>query len=462
MHYSKHSTIVILLAASVLFCKCKKGWLEIKSQKSQTTPTTLSDYQAILDLTPIMNENEISIGEIAADGHYITDAIWNNSTYSISRNAYTWSNTFSYPFMTAWDATYNRVFICNVVLEGIQKIKTTSTEEKNQKNDIYGQALFNRAEAFWSLSQVFALPYNSVDQNQNMGIPLRLTSEIYEKSQRSSVKETYERIITDLKSAAELLQDKALVPTRGSRVAAYALLARTYLAMSRFDSSASYANKGLSIQNTLLDYNLVPESDGSIFGGSNFNPEVIFFSTMSMSEMDDYLFSNYLVDQLLFNLYDNADLRKTRFFQETDGIIRFKGNYHTSSYPLFCGISTDELYLIRAENYARIGLVNEAMKDLNDLLIKRWNENVIFKPKLANTAEEALNQILIERRKELILRNLRWSDIRRLNHEKDYAMTITRKIGGASFSIEPNSYKFTFPLPDNVLSKSGMPQTTGW
>ncbi len=125
-------------------------------------------------------------------------------------------------------------------------------------------------------------------------------------------------------------------------------------------------------------------------------------------------------------------------------------------------MTTDEVYLIRAECLARLGQKDAALADLNILMKKRWRNTVTYPIIVAADATEALNRILVERRKELLRRGLRWTDLRRLNKEPQYAVTITRVVNGITYTLEPNSYKDTFPIPDDIIAATGMQQNTGW
>src|SRR3546814_20049653 len=122
------------------------------------------------------------------------------------------------------------------------------------------------------------------------------------------------------------------------------------------------------------------------------------------------------------------------FRKNEDGTMYFRGSYHQSSVP-FSGLATDEVYLIRAECYARTGNVAAAMEDVNTLLEKRWKAGTFF-PFSAQTAEEALSFILKERRKELVLSSMRWSGLRRLNQDAGFSAILIRKLKGRS---EPGS-----------------------
>lgn len=117
---------------------------------------------------------------------------------------------------------------------------------------------------------------------------------------------------------------------------------------------------------------------------------------------------------------------------------------------------TDEIYLIRAECYARNGDKTNALKDLNDLLITRFKTGT-FVPFTASTPEEALNIILQERKKTLVLRGLRWIDIKRLNLE-GRNISITRKVDGITYTLPPNDPRFAVPLHSILVGDYGYQQ----
>jgi hypothetical protein len=124
---------------------------------------------------------------------------------------------------------------------------------------------------------------------------------------------------------------------------------------------------------------------------------------------------------------------------------------------MFTGIATDEMYLIRAESYARQNKTDLALADLNLLLSKRFKSSQ-FTPITNTDAKQALKLILMERRKELMFRTLRWSDLKRLNKEPDYAQTLTRKINGVVYELKPNSIRYTLQIDGDVIQISGMQQ----
>ncbi|MET7000171.1 RagB/SusD family nutrient uptake outer membrane protein [Chitinophaga defluvii] len=441
---------------------CKKGeWYDVKTDKSLAVPSTLKDMQALLDNVGVLNGSTIALGEIGSDGHSIKDADAQRLG-DTEYNAYTWS--YGKPYITVADwasnndiGAYPRIYYCNTILDGVKKLTPANNEEQLLWNSIKGQALFHRAKNFFDLAQVFAPPYNVTTANTDLSIPLRLESDINIPSKRSSVKETYEQIINDLLTAETLLPATPLFKTRASRPAVFALLARTYLCMQDYVNAKKFADSCLKNFNTLLDYNILSTTDAQPF--TIFNPEVIFHSRMLSYRS---IRAAMIIDPELYDLYDSNDLRKEIFFTKnlTTGEVKSKGTY-TGTVLLFTGLASDEVYLIRAESNARSGNSKAAMEDLNNLLRKRWKAET-FKEFTAIDAEDALRQVLNERKKELLLRGLRWSDLRRLNQDERFKITINRIISGTTYTLEPESFKYTLPIPDDIIQITGMTQNLGW
>jgi tetratricopeptide (TPR) repeat protein len=286
---------------------------------------------------------------------------------------------------------------------------------------------------------------------------MRLTSDITLPSKRSTNEASYKQIIDDLNIAKDLLPDRPQIVTRASKTAALALLARIYLSMENYDMAFQSADQCLKIYSALLDYNNVIASANFI---GVYNSEVLFHANYS----DNFTTTNYLIDRGLYESYQGDDLRKSRLFREnaTTKVVTFKGNYDSGTSLIFCGLATDEVYLIRAECYARAGKITDSMRDLNDLMKMRWDKTKIYPVITANDQEDAIRKILLERRKELVNRGIRWSDLRRLNKDSRFAVTLKRTVLGVEYTLEPNSYRYTFPIPDDIVQQIGITQNPGW
>lgn len=290
-------------------------------------------------------------------------------------------------------------------------------------------------------------------------MPIRRSSAVGEIKDRGTLAQSYDQVIQDLQAAESLLPLTTAYKTRPSRAAALGLLARVYLTIQNYQQAAVAASACLELNNRLIDYNqLNPTASRPVPAAlPNGNDEVLYYSSLTGLS---FLIASLLtmIDPELYNSYDNHDLRKSIFFRDRgNGVITFKGNYSGAS-TVFAGIATDEIYLIRAEAYARTGNVAGSMTDLNELMIKRWNNSVAYPVITAETPSEALRKILTERRKELVYRNLRWTDLRRLNLEPPFAKTITRTIKGITYTLPANDNRYVFAIPDAEIAISGIPQ----
>jgi starch-binding outer membrane protein, SusD/RagB family len=445
---------LILFAASVVcitaVCSCKK-YLDAKPDQSLQVPSSVADLQALLDDGNYMNsQNGISFDESSADDFFITNDVYNQLDKP-NRDTYIWNNKNYSNTNNDWFNLYNIINVANVVLDNISRIPGNEGNLAAWGN-AKGSALFFRANALLHGAFIFCKAYDASTAAQDYGMALRLTSDFNLSSSRSTLHETYARIVEDLHDAAGLLPGVPVHVLRPSRSSAYALLARTYLSMRRYDSCLKYADLALQIKSTLVDFNTLSVSASYPF--RRYSPEDMFDDVTVQSNY--YASSKYYgrIDSTLYNSYEDNDLRKVIYFKtEADG-YSFKGSY-ARSIP-FIGIATDEVYLMRAECYARLGNTDAALNDLNTLLVTRWAAGT-FVPFTASSAPDALAIILQERRKELLFRSLRWMDIKRLN--KDGAgIILTRVIGGTTYTLPPNDNRYALALPADIIRLTGMPQ----
>lgn len=437
-----------LILATLAMCSCKK-YLELKPNKKLLTDPTLEQVQGLLDHNDRMNRNAPNAGELSADDYYLTTEAYNAQTSQTNKAAYLWEEEIVFDgFPNLWTYAHDPIYYANVALEFVENIPKNNLNAVAHDN-VKGCALLFRSKCFLENVLTWAKAYDRSTAASDLGIPLRLNSDFNEPSVRASVQTVYDKIISDLEQAVRLLPVTPEHVMRPSRPAAYALLSRTYLAMREYDKAGKYADSCLQLKNTLIDYNTLSAS--ASFPLSMFNSEVIMHymqgSTTQLSRT---------IDSNLYRSYAASDLRKTIFLVSNgDGSYGFKGSYTGSGF-LFSGPATDEMYFTRAECYARAGNTTAALSDLNTLLVKRYKSGT-FVPVTALNSQDALNKILVERRKELLLRGLRWMDIKRLN--KDGAnITIRRVINSKVYELPPNDPRYALPLPGYILSITGMPQ----
>jgi hypothetical protein len=446
------SSLSCLLAAAGLLCvSCRKAFLDKLPSTALVVPSTLADYQALLDNDAVMSGTPL-LGELSADNCYLTYPFWQGLD-TREHNTYYWAKDIfqGQGLVEDWDQPYKQVFYANVVLEGLAGIPIDDVNRQQWQNE-KGAALFIRAYAFYNIAQLFAPAYDSQTAATDFGIPLRLRSDIKDPSVRASVKQTYEQIIADLRQASTLLPPEVPLANRNrpSKPAALAMLARVFLSMSAYEQAGLYADSALHAYSTLIDYNTV--NTESYLPFTRLNTETLYqsnFLTYTQA-LAAIVFQGCIVDSALYHSYAPGDLRLQIFFLVNgDGQPNMKGGYAGIIYP-FSGLATDELYLVRAECAARAGQTSDALDDLNTLLLHRYQPGT-FLPLTPSTPAAALDTILAERRKELPFRGLRWTDLRRLNKE-GRNIILTRVLNGVRYQLEPNSNLYTLPIPPDIIN----------
>ncbi|ATN04903.1 hypothetical protein CRN76_05555 [Chryseobacterium indologenes] len=422
-------------------------FLDEKSDSRLATPVTLEDNQALMDRTfNTVLSNSIS-GQISTDEIYITDADYGNLTNEFEKRLYTWQpGEVSSSDENDWGSCYRRINVCNTVLYNIEHYQIASAE------NLKGQALALRAAIYLEAAQVYCLAYNENTANTDLGLPLRLDPDMNIPSKRSSLKETYDQIISDLKVAATLLPATQIALIRPSKATALGYLSRTYLFMGDYQNTLEYGKQTLAIHNDLIDFNTLNPSDS--YPIKSMNTEVLLHSSMVYSQLLSSSMAK--ISQSFYNTYDNNDLRRSIYFRlNTAQQILFKGNYSGGATRMTC-LATDEIYLNVAESYARLSDIPKAMQTLNELLKKRWKTGTYI-PMTANSQNEALDIILKERRKELLFRGLRWSDLKRFNRD-GAGISLQRIVNGTNYTLPPNDLRYAIAIPEDIIKMTGMPQ----
>lgn len=450
---------IAVLGICIAVVSCK-DYLALKPDTSYSHPETLEDINALLNYESRVNGNYLGNIESGTDDFEIDLSSYSTRS-AYYQELYRWDEE---PFSEDggagenWLFPYETILYANVALESLERVKGGDPVLRNR---LEGDALFIRSYRFFQLLQVYTPPYLVGDEDSPYGIPLRISSNVNEKSVRSSVEEGYKQIIGDLNRSIQLLPEEVSYKTRPNKTAAYALLARIQLSIGNYVQALECAQQALQRNSKLMDYNVLDLSVAYPF--MPLNEEVIYHSK-SNAAGSLMASSRLTITQDLWSMYMEDDLRKTAFFvARTPDRYRFKGFYNGSAASYFAGIAVDEMILIAAECLVRTGKVSEGMEKLNSLLANRYDRNT-FVPRIASTELEALRIVLDERRKELPFRGIRWTDLRRLNRDPRFSKTIRRSFPSDDGEpmeaiLLPGDPRYCYFIPRQVIEKSGMEQT---
>lgn len=432
---------VILLNLLAILSSCE-SYLDVKPRKSIDTPNSFEAVRALLDNAESLNTfptQSVVLGdEFFADEQGIT------GMDLLERNFYLWLPDPFQPddLVFDWRDCYNQIQIANIALETLDELPTTNQEW----SVLRGTALFFRAHAYFNLYSLFLDGPNLETKGLTLQIPIRTNTSIVLKPQLAGKETIREMILKDLTDATTLLPQKVEFLSRPSQQAAFALLARANLSWEDYAAASEAAQEAIRLGGTLMDFNTLRSS--ATYPVPAFNSEIIWLAQVGGTS---YFNSQnaFQISVELLGLHSSQDLRRTLFYvRRANGLINFRGSY-LSGRPLFGGLSLNEMYLVHAESLVRLGRVPEAETVLEVLLKNRMNPS--WQGLTFATETDALRQIIDERRKELPFRGLRWTDLRRLNKDPRFQVTLNRRFSGSTYTLTPDSENYVVPIPAREL-----------
>ena len=446
----------VLFLPLFLFCLggCNR-FLEEKSDKSLGIPVTVADYRALLNGFGNVNSNYLSMGESSSGDFSLTDPDYNGLYYDSDKRLYSWQPDYVTRTVSGggheWYYCYKGIYVSNSILKGLDDNGLSG----KGANEVRGQALVFRAARYLDGVQVWASIYDAKTADKELGMALRLDPDMNLPSKRATVQQTYDLILSDLQAALPLLPIAESSPALPTKAAAYGLLARAYLIMGDYEKALANGQQALTLHNDLIDFNdLSAAASFPIPATNQTSREVVFLTRMYACNIVNLNIAR--INKDLYEMYATGDLRKSIYFRLDDkGDVFFKGT-HMGHQGLITGITSSELLLIVAECQARLGNIDKAAETLNQLMVKRWDKNS-FKPYVFTDVDTALGTILNERRKELLFRGLRWSDVKRLNRD-GAGIILSREINNQEFVLPPNDKRYAIALPEDVLEMTGMEQ----
>lgn len=445
--------LFICAVMMVLSVSCD-GFLEVKPNARMVVPGTLEDCALLLYDYTTMNCSYPSLGEVSADDYFLPFENWEAVSITDEKNAYVWLDEA--PVLNnQWQGAYKVVFTANQVLDVIKGIPLATDQDLYDR--VKGAAHFYRAFAFHQLLSTYAQAYTKETASSKPGIPIRLSPDLDEKTERATLAECYEQMERDYQTAVRYLPSFNPMKGQPAKAAAYAGLSRMYLEQQTYDKAMVYADSSLQLQKGLLDYNTLNSWAGAPI--PEFNVEVLF-SASSIFTMA-LIQGNARVDSILYDSYESIDLRKQVYFNPNYELptvsYDIKATYDRTQAGIFVGLTVSEVLLIKAESATRLGQYDKALQAINLL-----RKNRIIKDKYTDVSitddPALLTFILDERRKELVFRGLRWADLKRLNQNKSTERVLHRKLGDQAYTLSPNSLSYALLIPQDVISESGIEQ----
>lgn len=344
--------------------------------------------------------------------------------------------------MYAW--IHETINQSNIIIANADRVKDDPGVTPADMDNLVGQAHAIRALFYFQMVNVYAYAPTAIVEDRNRGgvplfiEPVTALSDI-QLLPRAPIAEVYDRIVSDLKTAIALLDDQnAAASGRGyiGRSAAQALLSRAALFRGDWQGAVDAATAAIdAVWATLStresygddwELDLHPESFFTLYFETIDNvqnsPRLLYHSVDSrvpgFAGIGEYVPGPGFLDLLL-----EPDVRWQALQMGKKGrleTVKFLGGSEASWASNIHMIRLSEVYLNRAEAYARLNREAEAIADLDLLRARALGPD--FAPTTAS-GKDLLDAILLERRLELAFEGLRWFDLKRLGMDVDKSQT---------------------------------------
>jgi tetratricopeptide (TPR) repeat protein len=450
---------IVLLLLVMGLGSCKK-YLDVLPKGSKI-PTTLADFEALVrdeynnhrapvtQAVLLLNDRWESQGNLNYYPLWKANYYWDESINRINLNL-----TDESAYYTAYMAisTFNLI---------IQYAPTATDATDADKSMLIAQAKLARAMHYFILVNYYADTYEASSAASKLSVPLIESAEVDAPHKQASIQEMYDYIISNVTDAIPNLPVKGATIVHGTKGAAYAFLARVYLQMNDYDKALSYANQALAQNDKLFDYPAYYNSYKTQIEQAGTYP------SLPTPRGYDYI-ENYIMmhGEVIYSRREN-NLRVDRAsrFETGDAMLASRWKIRTVGAETYYyaitsgrynegGITTTEVYLIKAECLARKNDLTGAMDALNAVRVKRIFP-ASYAPLTAASTKEAIDFIRRTKESETVFGIVAFGDMRRFNKDPLYAKTFTKTENGANATLKPDSHLWTMPIPLGAIKNSG-------
>lgn len=361
-----------------------------------------------------------------------------------------------------WNFYYRLINNTNSV---ITYIDDAEGDEK-QKDYIKGQALALRGFAYFNLVRLYQHTYSYAKDMPGVPIYTEPTTDKTVGKGRGTVEDVYTKaILPDLQQAETLLEgftretknyiDQSVVRT---------FLAQVYLTMENWPLAQQYAHKVNEVYplTTNEEYNAgfntptpswilcqYQDDNDNMWDGS---PFAYWANWIPPRDCDKgWTYACFFLAESFCDLFEDGDIRKDQFGWERDEINTSSKFYDSSDQRgEIVYFREEEMLLTEAEAYARQGNLSQATILLNKLQSLRG----------AQETEGSVENILLERRKELYGEGLDWYDLKR--NRKGLVRGSNHSIAGGDVQFPADSWRFVYQIPNTEIVNNPEMDSAFW
>lgn len=452
-----------LIIIASIFTSCNNFIDEMP--KGVRVPTTLADYEALLrdeysvNYIPCVQAlyliNDRKIGDNTCrnvDNLNTANYMWKEDKDRAALNSST---------EDVFDNGYGILGVVNTVLEYVPG-STEATQA--EKDEVMAYAYAIRAFTLFQIVNFYADAYDPSTAASTPGVPLIYSGNLGSPWHQGTVKEVYDQILADFNKALELgVPEKSMTVIHPDRASVEAGLARVYLSMRDYDAALSHAQAALDHNSELFDWvEYYEEYKNRIEDPEDYN---LISSPMAHLNVENYWFCsgqgnpNYPTRNIDIpvdraNRFEDGDCKLAcswkRYESSTD--VYFRGMLN--GYYNLAGITTPEVYLIKAECQARKGDIEGALATLDEVRKTRIHPDY-YSPSVASDVAEAIDRIRLTKDNELLGSMIPFIDLKRYNAEGTYPRTLIKTFDGQTYTLSPSSHLWTMVFPANSINRPG-------
>jgi len=379
---------------------------------------------------------------------------------------------------TAIGVNYTIINRVNLALEALPNADSTKVGDEVKRRRLRGEGLFLRAFAHFELFRYYCKNYNPT----GLGMPYLETSSIL-PTPRIAMGPYFDKIKADLVEAKTLVVNSLADVNRANVAAVAGMQARVALYMRDWPAAETFAGEFITavplatiaqfpgiwtdVNTAEQAYRVFKTSTlgariGNLFRGTSASASNIGLITWKPSEkvwtaydqVNDVRFSSYLRSEPLLTGVG----RDPRLINKYAGGTFAAPNENVANGKV---LRTAEMVLIRAEARAELNRftgANSAESDINTLRSNRITgyTNVVFASR-----QQAIDETMQERFKELVYEGHRFFDLKRRSLPVTRLAIDAPSPSGAS--LPADNFRFTLPIPlPEVTANPIMIQNEGY
>ncbi len=495
----KYRQFFLALILTLLFASCE-GFLDVKPT-GKLIPTEVNQIDNLLNANKynyfFMDNGSMSsyaylgdnieITPNERDYYYIVTNLDRYASYIFYKPFF--DPTSSVHYFWSW-GLYEPMAIYNTVIDGIANLGKEVNNTEYAKS-VVAQAKAGRAYMYLIATVVWGPMWDPSGDNSARVLPYRIDpSPPVVNPDLSTTEEMFDLVKKDLDEALVDIPEIVASPIRVNKSAIHGIYAHYYMFKRDWQNMLTSADASLKAAGSSPDqyiYDLndfkykyigTPPSDGTdheVILSLEYEPNLLEpFNEPLSREFAHYKRSSnswgvYPSEDWLAIFDRENDLRYKMFVltnhgyksgNNDDGLRLY--NYRNHKMLGNTGISYPELLLMRAEAYARLSQLPQALADLNTLRSFRFdksNGQSTDHPDgatLVNNKDKLLEEILTERRREQCSHSFfRTIDLKRYVYDtgKPWSKTsVSHTLDGKTYSIDlTDKMAFTLPYPNETI-----------